>query len=256
MGRLTGIHHFLSEEAYEEEKEDLRSLRRARSELPKDYNPLEENDQDPIKLCQVIIAQRMQRQFEGHILRRTTESKNWMGEALVPLPPCDTVYANLDLTPRELRVITLNGQALKERYVAKTLALHLFSIGSSVSTANMSRKLFTRGFYMEYRTSVIYAREDPKAKIPIFKTLDKWAKFKSTKLDMAARLCRYLLERDGLPPPTFTNGTVHSLSVPPLHEGQTGTQNCKIVVFTEFPSMISLFLNVSLNCPRIRNNNS
>lgn len=115
MGRLTGIAHFLSAEAYEEEKDDNRSLRRARKELPDDYDPLKENDHDPIKLYQVTVARRMQRQFQGHILRRTIDSKNWLGKALVPLPPCNTIYANLNLTPRELRIITANGQALKER---------------------------------------------------------------------------------------------------------------------------------------------
>lgn len=116
MGRLTGIPHFLHEGAWEEEKEDMRSLRRARKELPDDYDPLEENEQDPIKLCQVVIAQRMQQQSQGHILRRTLDSLNWKGKPLVRLPKCKTAYAYLDLTPRELKIITASGQSLKERY--------------------------------------------------------------------------------------------------------------------------------------------
>lgn len=105
-------------------------------------------------------------------------------------------------------------------------------------------KLFTRGFYMEYRTSVVYARDHPNDAIPVFKSLQEWEKLKSTKLDTAARLCRYLLTRDDLPVPTFENGTVN-LDIPPTREGETITQNCKIVVFAEFSSMISLFKNVS-----------
>lgn len=116
MGRLTGISHFFEPAAWEEEKDDMRALRRARKEIPVDYNPLEENDQDPIKLCQVVIAQRMQSQSQGHILRRTAESLNWKGKALIELPECVTVYGYLDLTPRELKIITANGQSLKERY--------------------------------------------------------------------------------------------------------------------------------------------
>ncbi|KAF9470036.1 hypothetical protein BDN70DRAFT_902436, partial [Pholiota conissans] len=208
MGRLTGIAHFLTLAAYEEEKEDIRTLRRARKEIPDDYDPLDENDQDPIKLCQVIIAQRMQRQTSGHVLRRTIDSKNWRGKALVPLPPCETIYCYLDLTPRELTIITANGQSLKE----------------SVGTANMSMKLFTRGFYIEYRLSVIYARTNPNEPLPYFSSLQDWEKVKSTKLDTAARLCRYLLIRDDLPLPTFSDGTANFPEIPPLREGENPTQ--------------------------------
>lgn len=107
-------------------------------------------------------------------------------------------------------------------------------------------KLFTRGFYMEYRTSVVYARENPQDEIPVFKSLDEWERLKSTKLDTAARLCRYLLTRDDLPTPKFKDGTVAFPEIPPVREGETISQNCKIVVFSEFPSMISLFKNVSI----------
>ncbi|KAF8951749.1 P-loop containing nucleoside triphosphate hydrolase protein, partial [Flammula alnicola] len=228
MGRLTGIPYFLTEAAFHDEKEDMRNLRRARKDLPDDYDPLEENDEDPIKLCQVVIAQRMQQQSQGHILRRTIDSKNWKGKALVPLPPCTTIYGYLDLTAREVTIITANGQSLKD----------------SVGTANTTLKLFTRGFYMEYRISVIYAREHPDDDIPVFKSLDQWELVKSTKLDTAARLCSYFLKRDNLALPTFADGTVHYPPIPQLLEGETVTQDCKIVVFTEFPSMSSLLLNI------------
>lgn len=127
MGRLTGIPHFLSPAAYEEEKEDTRLLRRVKKDRPDDFDPMQENDQDPIKLCQVVIAQRMQQQPQGHILRRKVGSKDWEGAVLVPLPPCETIYAYLDLTPRELKIITKNGQTLKERYVIQTMFVYLRS---------------------------------------------------------------------------------------------------------------------------------
>lgn len=116
MGRLTGIPHFLDDEAWEEEKEDTRAVRRAREgkDLPNPNVPLEEDNRDPVKACQIAIAQRMNRQSQGHVLRRTVKSLNWIGQALVPLPPCETIHAYLDLTPRELKIITANGQALKE----------------------------------------------------------------------------------------------------------------------------------------------
>lgn len=107
-------------------------------------------------------------------------------------------------------------------------------------------KLTTRGFYIEYRLSVIFAREHPNARIPHFKTLADWAKMKSTKLDTAARMCQYLLQRDNLPLPEFTGGDVRFPPSPELLEGETATQNTKIVVFSEFPSMCSVLQNVSL----------
>ncbi|KAF8153559.1 hypothetical protein BJ912DRAFT_868663 [Pholiota molesta] len=229
MGRLTGIPHFLSDDAWEEEKEDTRSLRRAREGKEPSADNDEENDQDQVKLCQIAIAERMNRQSKGHVLRRTLNSLNWEGHPLVPLPPCETIHAYLDLTPRELKIITANGQSLKE----------------TVGTANMATKLFTKGFYMEYRTSVVYARERPNADLPVFKSLDEWLKVKSTKVDTAARLCNYLLTRDGLPPPTFKDGTVEFPAIPPLRKGETATQECKIVF--ELYGIKVLALNGSLS---------
>ena len=118
MGRMTGILHFLTQYAWEEEKEDTRALRRARKEAPDNYNPLEDSDDDPVKACQVAIAQRMQKQTAGHLLCRTVNSKDWQGNPLVSLPPCKIVHVTLDLTPRELEIITSSGQALKEKSVS------------------------------------------------------------------------------------------------------------------------------------------
>ena len=119
MGRLTGIPHFLTEYAWEEEKEDGRALRRARKELSADHDPLEDGEDDPVKACQRIIAQRMQRQSAGRLLRRTVSSKDWEGNPLVALPPCKIIHVTLDLTPRELEIITSNGEALKDTCVSR-----------------------------------------------------------------------------------------------------------------------------------------
>ena len=94
----------------------------------------------------------------------------------------------------------------------------------------------------------MFARDDLEQAIPFFNSLEEWEPVKSTKLDTAARLCRYFLQRDGLPIPTFADGQVHFPPLTPIDD-QTATNDGKIVVFTEFPSMIGLFINVSL-CPR------
>lgn len=118
MGRLTGIAHFLSEYGLEEEKEDTRALRRARKESPGGSDPQDDNEDDPVRTCQLAIAQRMQRQTAKHLLRRTVNSKDWQGKPLVALPPCKIIHVTLDLTPRELEIITSNGEALKETCVS------------------------------------------------------------------------------------------------------------------------------------------
>ncbi|KAF9470773.1 hypothetical protein BDN70DRAFT_939435 [Pholiota conissans] len=228
MGRLTGLECFSNTAAYHEEKEDLRELRRARKEMQDLGDTADDNEQDFVKLCQIKIAQRMQHQSAGHIIRRTTASLNYKGEELVPLPPCETVYVYLDLTKRELKIITAIGQNLEE----------------IIGPANLSHKLSTRGFYIEYRLSLIFARSDAEAPLPKFHNLEEWEQMKSTKLDTAARLCQYFLTRDDLPLPTFSDGTVDFPPIPSVRRGEKISKDCKIVVFTEFPSMISLFINV------------
>ena len=92
----------------------------------------------------------------------------------------------------------------------------------------------------------MFARENPEETIPHFASLEEWEPVKSTKLDTAARLCQYFLQRDGLPVPTFADGRVYYPTLPPADE-ESVTNEGKIVVFTEFPSMIDLFINVSAN---------
>jgi SNF2 family DNA or RNA helicase len=109
----------------------------------------------------------------------------------------------------------------------------------------LTNKIITRGFYIEYRLSLIFARSDSKAPLPRITSLEQWAEIKSTKLDMAARLCQYFLTRDDLPLPTFANGSIDFPAIPPAKNGFKTTKDSKIVVFTEFPSMLSLFIDVS-----------
>lgn len=112
MGRLIGIPHFFTAEAYEEEKQDTRDLRQAACEP------------ESVKLLQVQIAQRMHETCKGHIIRRTAKSLNWKGEPLVALPPCHIIQAFLDLTEREANIINNSLSDLQDEYVS----LHMFDI--------------------------------------------------------------------------------------------------------------------------------
>jgi len=111
MGRLIGLPHFQSKQAFAEEKQDIIELRKARGELSQNYDPLNPDEDDPIKERQVKIAERMQQQFEKRIIRRTIDSVDWTGAALNPLPPCHSVIVLLDLADWEVEIIDhLAGQ--------------------------------------------------------------------------------------------------------------------------------------------------
>jgi hypothetical protein len=114
MGRLTGMSHFFTEEAHQEEKNDISNLRKAKKEQPEDDYDKEAEDDDPIKSCQNSIAQRMQARFEGRVIRRTIDSKDWKGNSLLNLPPYKAIHAILNLTERETAVIAKKAEEVKD----------------------------------------------------------------------------------------------------------------------------------------------
>lgn len=73
---------------------------------------------DPHKLCQILIARRMQVQFEGRLLRRTIDSLDNDGRPLLNLPGCKKIYCPLRLTKREFEIITVLVESVKDRYIS------------------------------------------------------------------------------------------------------------------------------------------
>lgn len=111
MGRLLGLPFFLSEEALTEEKADASDIRRAKAESGGDLL-----EGDPTTECQMVIAQRMQRQFEGRILRRTIDSTDWKGERIIQIPPYEEIMVIVKLTAREMEIITELADSVQERF--------------------------------------------------------------------------------------------------------------------------------------------
>lgn len=105
MGRLIRIPHFLDEKAYAEEKQDTADLRKAKANLPEDYRPLNADDDDPIRICQIQAAERMHGQFDNRVIRRSLDSLNWKKKPLVQLPPCHVFIVLLDLAEWESEII-------------------------------------------------------------------------------------------------------------------------------------------------------
>jgi hypothetical protein len=106
MARLLGVPHFLTDTSWSEEKDDVASFRKAKKL---------DDDGQSLRLAQIEAVVRLQRQFAGHILRRTATSVNWKGEPLVKLPPLKHIIGVLKLTDRESKIIQERAEGARAR---------------------------------------------------------------------------------------------------------------------------------------------
>lgn len=123
MGRLVGILHFFTEMAHSEEKEDSAAQRKARKAVLDEELDLAGDSAETraLKIVSISAAHRMQKQFEGRIIRRTLDSKDWKGNYLLSLPPFKPIYTILTLTDREQKVVENLAQQAKNRSVESFL---------------------------------------------------------------------------------------------------------------------------------------
>ncbi|GLB33117.1 putative helicase [Lyophyllum shimeji] len=223
MGRLLGLPHFLSEKALLEEKADMSSIRKARTDA------MDAPDEEKaVRECQRLSALRIKLQFEGRILRRTRDSKNWLGKPLIVLPPYEETLVVVKTTARELEIITEHADKTKP----------------SASASNSVIHIACRAFYIEHRKCVGFARYDLTEAVPVFSTLTEWEEKKSTKFDTCARMCRHILTRDDAPPMIFENGVVVYPDIPLPKPGENILRETKILIYQEFPSLGPLLRNV------------
>lgn len=120
MGRLLGIKHFLGQAALIEEKSDAADIRRAKKDLPEEIDLEDDEDEtqeNPLKLCQIQISRRHQENFQGLVIRRTPSSIDWEGKVLIDLPDYKTVLGLVELTEREVTIISDIMTSIKDRYV-------------------------------------------------------------------------------------------------------------------------------------------
>ncbi|KAF8054096.1 P-loop containing nucleoside triphosphate hydrolase protein [Lyophyllum atratum] len=199
MGRLIGLPHFHSDTALKEERADVSTLRRVKGNNSEDLD--EAND--AIKACQLEIAQRLQAQFEGRILRRTINSLNWQRNPLISIPPYEEFLVVVQLTDEEIAIITDLADATKE----------------SVSASNGVLMIVSRSFYIHHRMSVGFARLDMDDPIPVFHSLAEWDTQKSTKIDTCARMVRHILTDDNAPDMIFDDG-IEFPDIPPPNPGE------------------------------------
>ncbi|KAF8054476.1 P-loop containing nucleoside triphosphate hydrolase protein [Lyophyllum atratum] len=217
MGRIVGLPHFFTEAAWQEEKDDAAAVRRAKT-----------LDDDGLTLHgeQLSAVKRLQDHLGKHFLRRTTDSKDSEGNPLLTLPPFKEIIGVLELTQREADIIQRRAESAKA------------SIESSSASS-----LSTTRFYLEYRTAVGFAKEDPDSPWPSFKTLQEWAPVKSTKMEVCAEICKHYLSRDDVGDVTFANGVPVFPDIP-ANLAEKIRQNRRIIIYSEFSSMAPLLQNV------------
>ncbi|KAF9441652.1 hypothetical protein P691DRAFT_683240 [Macrolepiota fuliginosa MF-IS2] len=217
VARLVGIPHFFTEETFIEEKSDAARFRRAKKL---------DDDGESALAEQVQIVKRLQDHCEGHFLRRTARSHDVDGQVLLELPPYIEIVGTLVLTERETSIMKERSEFAK----------------ATVLSSTDSTKIQTKKFYLEYRTAVGYAKEDPADPWPLFKSLEEWEPVKSTKMDVCARVCKHYLTHDDMEDVTFVDG------VPVFPEsaatGKEIRRNRRVIIYAEFSSMAPLLQNV------------
>ncbi|KAG6876903.1 hypothetical protein C0993_012196 [Termitomyces sp. T159_Od127] len=219
MLRLTGVPHFFTDASMVEEKEDAAALRRAKK---MDDDGLAAHEE------QVRAVKRLQTQARGHFLRRTTDSVNFEGKPLVPLPPLVEISGVLKITSQEKAIMDRCNEQAKA----------MIDVCESASPSEIK----TKNFYNDYRVTIVWAKENPGDPYPTFKSLAEWQAVKTTKLDVAARICNHYTSRDDVPHVSFHDG--HPVFPPPSVGNQSFTRTRRILMFAYFSSMVSLFQNV------------
>jgi hypothetical protein len=76
--------------------------------------------------------------------------------------------------------------------------------------------------------------------------MDQWEAAKSTKMDVCAKICRHYLSRDDVEDVKFQDGKLVLPAADSDLSGQPFSQNRRILIYSEFPSMSSILRNVSV----------
>ncbi|RDB19056.1 Transcription regulatory protein SNF2 [Hypsizygus marmoreus] len=218
MGRLVGIPYFFTEASYIEEKSDAAAVRRAKKL---------DDDGEALLAEQLRAVKRLQGYCLGHFLRRTTESRDFEGKVLLPLPPYIEILGVLTLTERETKIVQTRAEDAK----------------AAVESSSSSTRIQTKKFYLEYRTAVGYAKENPADLWPSFKTLEEWEPVKSTKMDVCAQICSHYLTHDDVEDVAFVEGKPvfpEIVAIP----GKEVLKTRRIIIYSEFSSMAPLLQNV------------
>jgi len=196
VGRLASIEKFMNKDVDEDDRDDRRQISRLRRSRHKstqnssaqrfdDDVELDDEVDEKIIEIQHNAVKRLKSCFEGRIIRRTTASKDYEGNPIIPLKPYVHVNAVVRLHDWENEVIMEIAGRAEE----------------GISDANEMGQFYTRTFYLEYRVALGWAGGDDQRDHPerYFKSQDDWLECPGTKIDAAVRICAHLLSRDDAP---------------------------------------------------------
>lgn len=128
IGRVIGVPHFLTVESVEEQKEDAAEYRKTKKL---------DDDGQALKMAEIRAVRRMQAQFSGCMLRRTTNSVDWKGSSLLDLPPHKAIVGVLELTKREMDIIQKRAEDARSRQASAFCPnSHLTSPSASLQRTN------------------------------------------------------------------------------------------------------------------------
>ncbi|KAG6839498.1 hypothetical protein C0991_002138, partial [Blastosporella zonata] len=220
MLRLVGLKHYFTPECVTEASDDLKALRRAKKL---------DDDGAAARAERMKTVTRLQQHSIGHFLRRTTASVDFKGNSLIPLPPYIEIIGILKISDQERLLMEKCNKNAK-------------SIIEGSETVSPS-EIKTTNFYNDYRVSIVWEKENPGDPYPTFKDLAEWQPVKTTKLDVAARVCQHYVSRDDVEDVQFVDG----LPVFPVRSavpGETISCSRRIIMFAHFSSMAAFIKNI------------
>jgi hypothetical protein len=100
------VPHFLTSNSIQEQKNDEAAIWKAKKL---------DDDRQELKVAEVLAVCRMQVQFSGRMLRRTTDSVDWRGNRLLDLPPHKVIIGVLELTKRKMEIIQKRAEDARSK---------------------------------------------------------------------------------------------------------------------------------------------
>ncbi|KAJ8690094.1 hypothetical protein PTI98_012931 [Pleurotus ostreatus] len=231
MGRLINVPWFATDEAYQQERDDMKTIRRLSATKNRPA------DQDGLQEARVQISTRIKNRFKGRILCRSPGTIGQDGKPLVNLPQKRRITLEIEPTPREKVIFEKNANTTRADF----------------SGSDAQLLVMNRGFYVPHRLCIAYPRigkeeEDANGKslpffdpIPHFNSLEEWQPMKSTKIQSAVDLCVHFLASDEAGMPYVLDGV---LVLPPMPDEATPSRQNKILIYQEYPSLGPLLRNI------------
>jgi hypothetical protein len=105
LGRILHVPNFHSLYSIEIEKAGFKEIRIAKKN----------SDAEGLRTAQCQLIKSYQKFFEGFILRRRTDSRDWKGNPLIDLPKCTDIVGVVKLTERENKILQAAAAAAKAK---------------------------------------------------------------------------------------------------------------------------------------------